>query len=346
MRWYSEGTDDDEGIAEIVETLRGSELSVTMNLSWTDGLIRQAEDLEGLVAEPIARALPAAVLQPFRRANNRYVGRGIDWLPSVRERFEREKQLVLDLHQAGVRILAGTDASTAGVLPGSSLHRDIGILVDAGLTPLDAVRAATLEPGRFSAERMDAEDKFGQVAEGYRADILVLNGNPLDDISHLGDAYGVVARGRWWSQAALDERVDALVERSERLTPIVIEIEDSIKGGEMTSARERFDSARDEFPGEIFFSQYPPFFIGYGYLYGDEGYHSDPVRLQKALTLYQMYAEAYPEYHSAHYMLALAQEANGDPASAIAALEIALSIHPYYPDARNKLEALRQTVSD
>ncbi len=339
VRWWG-NEEEDRGVPAIVETLRGKPLTITANLAWDQGLLRQAENLERLVADPIARALPAAILQPFRRANNRYVRRGTDWAPDVRDRLEANKLMMRQLHEAGVTLLAGSDASTAGVLPGDSLLAEVVLLAEAGLSPLDALRAATLAPGDFVAERIDTRELFGRIAEGYRADILVLKGNPLERITDIADQAGVVGRGRWFDRDALDARLAELTATSERVTPQVIAIEDGIKSGDLEAARAAFDRLRAEDPQEIPFSQYTPFFIGYAYLYGDDGYSSDPQRLDAALTLYEMYAETYPDYHSAHYMLALARDANGDDEGAIAALRRALEIHPAYPNAREKLAAL------
>jgi imidazolonepropionase-like amidohydrolase len=340
LRWFVDEDYDEAQIAQVVATLGGSRTTVTANLSWTGGLIRQAEDLDGLVAEPVARALPPAILQPFRRANNRYVRRGIDWLPDVKTRLEVQNGLIRDLHAAGVPILAGSDASTSGVLPGASLILEIEMLVDAGLSPLDALRAATLAPGRFVDEYIDPGARFGTIAEGYRADLLVLAADPLEDISRLGDAAGAVVRGRWFDRQRLDARLAELEQTSRDLTPTVIEIEDAIKSGDLAAARRAFDAARAKEPGAILFSQYVPFFIGYGYLYGEDGYSTDPENLEAALTLYEMYAETYPSFHSAHSMLALAREANGDTSGAIESLEDSLAIHPYSPDVRQKLAEL------
>ncbi|MBT8400775.1 MAG: amidohydrolase family protein, partial [Rhodothermia bacterium] len=346
LRWYVDENYDPAQLAQIVATLGASSTTVTANLSWTAGLIRQAEDLEGLVAEPVARSLPPAILQPFRRANNRYVRRGIDWLPDVKARLEVQNGLIRDLHAAGVPLLAGSDASTSGVLPGTSLILEIELLVDAGLSPLDALRAATLAPGRFVDAYVDPDARFGKIAEGYRADLLVLAADPLEDVSRLGDAVGVIVRGRWLDRENLDARLAALEQMSRDLTPRVIEIEDGIKSGDLVTARRAFDDARALEPGAILFSQYVPFFIGYGYLYGEEGYSTDPESLEAALTLYKMYVETYPSFHSAHYMLALAHEANGDIEGAIESLEASLAIHPYSPDARQKLGELTSTTGE
>jgi imidazolonepropionase-like amidohydrolase len=339
VRWWG-NEEQDRGVPAILEALRGKTLTITANLAWDQGLLRQAEDLEGLVVDPIAEALPAAILQPFRRANNRYVRRGTDWVPDVRDRLEANKMLMRQLHEAGVTLLAGSDASTAGVLPGNSLLNEVVLLAEAGLSPLDALRAATLAPGDFVAEQIDTRELFGRIAKEHRADILVLKSNPLERIANITDQAGVVSRGQWLDRDVLDAKLAELTAKSRRVTPQVIAIEDGIKSGDLLAARAAFDSLRAADPEEIAFAQYMPFFIGYSYLYGDEGYNSDPQRLSAALTLYEMYAQTYPDYHSAHYLLALAREANGDEEGAIAALKRALEIHPTYPNAREKLAAL------
>lgn len=103
--------------------------------------------------------------------------------------------------------------------------------------------------------------------------------------------------------------------------------------------RSLIGSARKR-PGEFLFSQYTPFFVGYGFLYGEDGFSTDPERLATALGLYGMYVGTYPDYHSAHYMLALARRANGDLEGARASLQRALENHPEYVNARKELEAL------
>lgn len=339
LRWYSD-SDDEDSVSKIVAALRGGNTSVTANMAFTEGLIRQAEELDLMLAEQSARSLPPAILQPFRRANNRYIRRGIDWVPSVKARLEKEKRLARELQEAGVLLLAGTDASTSGVLPGSSLFRELRLLREAGLSPVETLRTATMNPGLFVAKHIDAKQKFGLIREGYRADILVLKENPLEDLEVLSDSAGVVIRGAWKNRETLDERLTELEEESLALTPRVIEIEDAIKAGELAQARKLFDAARAERPDAVLFSQYVPFFIGYSFLYGEGGYNPDPERRAAALMLYKMYAETYPEFHSSHYMLALAYQANGDIGNAIASLNKAITLHPYYPDARKKLAEL------
>ena len=96
------------------------------------------------------------------------------------------------LARAGVPMLAGTDLPNAVLVPGSSLLDELDALVEAGLTRQQALDAATSAPARFFQETAD----WGAVAVGRRADLLLLDGNPLDDLRTLRAPAGVVLGGR------------------------------------------------------------------------------------------------------------------------------------------------------
>ena len=337
IRWYLEDSEDEEAIEQIVARLGASDVTVTPNLAFTDAMIRQGQDLEEILATEEARRLHPAILQPFRRANNRYVKDADDWVPSVQQRFEIEKRITRMLHEAGVSLLAGTDASTAAVFPGDSLITEIELLVEAGLKPVEALRAATMNAGRFFERCLGPETRVGLLKPGYEADLLLLDQNPLADVTALRDLDGVMLDGRWFERAQLDFKLAELERNYVELGEQVITLEQALFSGDVATAREIFDRVRRERPGELLFSQYVPFFVGFGFLYGEDGFSTDPDRLATALGLYEMYAETYPDYHSAHYMLALARRANGDLEGARASLERALEIHPEYVNARQQL---------
>jgi imidazolonepropionase-like amidohydrolase len=107
------------------------------------------------------------------------------YLDSLRAARPAWRDNVRRLHAAGVVILAGSDTQT-GVFPGAGLHREIRLLTEAGLSPAQAIRAATLDGARFLAN--GAEPDFGVVAVGKRADLLLIEGDPtvsLDALSHI-----------------------------------------------------------------------------------------------------------------------------------------------------------------
>lgn len=116
------------------------------------------------------------------------------------QRLEVSRRIVMTLHAAGVRILAGTDAPMPLVYPGFALHEELQLLADAGLSAADALRAATIWPAEFLGQ----SDSSGSVAVGKRADLVLLDENPLSDISNTQRIRAVVLDGRLFRRADLD----------------------------------------------------------------------------------------------------------------------------------------------
>jgi hypothetical protein len=152
--------------------------------------------------DPRMKALPPSVIDAWRnpQADTRNRDLSGDELRDRRIRFAKESELTGEMHRAGVSILAGTDLGNPYLYPGSSLHDELALLVRAGLSPLDALRTATLNPARF----LGLSDTFGTVAQGKVADLVLLDRNPLDDIANTQRIYGVVANGRYLARAELD----------------------------------------------------------------------------------------------------------------------------------------------
>ena len=100
--------------------------------------------------------------------------------------------MIARMHEAGVPVGAGTDTPIALAIPGYSLHSELEVLVAAGLMPLDALGAATVQPARF----FSLEGEMGAISPGMRADLVLLNANPLADIRNTRTIDRVIARGR------------------------------------------------------------------------------------------------------------------------------------------------------
>ncbi|HYI96309.1 MAG TPA: amidohydrolase family protein [Bryobacteraceae bacterium] len=115
---------------------------------------------------------------------------------TVRKQAEAEyefNQRVVKLMQSyGVGLLAGTDSGEPHVAPGSSLHKELEAFVKAGLTPAQALRTATINPARY----FGSEVRAGSIAPGKRADLVLLDANPLDDIRNTRRIASVIVRGR------------------------------------------------------------------------------------------------------------------------------------------------------
>jgi len=97
------------------------------------------------------------------------------------------------MHQAGVPLGAGTDTPITQAIPGYSLHTELALLVRSGLTPMQALEAATLAPARF----FGLQGEMGRIDPGQVADLVLLDADPLADIGNTRRIHGVMARGRW-----------------------------------------------------------------------------------------------------------------------------------------------------
>jgi imidazolonepropionase-like amidohydrolase len=152
--------------------------------------------------DPLAKFAPAAWKERTWPMFTRDIMKGWSTDPvAEREAFvQAELKMVGEMHRAGVPILAGTDtAAGVRVYPGFSLHEELVLLVKAGLSPMDALQSATLNAARF----FNLSDT-GTVEKGKRADLVLLDANPLDDIANTKKIRSVVLAGRYFSRSDLD----------------------------------------------------------------------------------------------------------------------------------------------
>lgn len=187
---------------------------LTPTLAGFEMLARQWGD-PGEVADRLARS-EARYLGPRIRAGwtdgNPYTHRrrteeGVEQRAG---QLRFQQRMIQVLRDAGVRLLAGTDAPFPTMFPGFSLHEELTALVKAGLDEEDAMAAATVNPGDFVRARSKADGRFGVVAAGYRADLVLVEADPRVDLSVLREPLGVMVRGRWLDRKELDRRLAAV----------------------------------------------------------------------------------------------------------------------------------------
>jgi len=114
--------------------------------------------------------------------------------------------IVSALHTGGAHLLLGTDAVKPGTLPGFSLHEELENFVAAGIPPYEAIRAGTSDAAIF----LHQENEFGTVATGRRADLLLVEANPLEDVKNVSKRVGVMVNGHWLTAEGLKQRLAAL----------------------------------------------------------------------------------------------------------------------------------------
>ena len=100
--------------------------------------------------------------------------------------------------------MAGTDTPIGYLIPGRSLHIELEVLVESGFSNLEAIKTATINPATF----FGLEDKVGRIKNGYKADLVILNSNPLDKIRNTQDIYKVIKNGHLLSTKYLDSLIN------------------------------------------------------------------------------------------------------------------------------------------
>jgi imidazolonepropionase-like amidohydrolase len=123
--------------------------------------------------------------------------------------IDNRMRLLKAMSDGGVKILKGTDAPQQFSVPGFSLHRELLRMREAGMTPEQILVSGTRRVGEYFA----ASDRFGTVAPGQRADLLLLTADPLADVANLTKRAGVMVRGRWLSEADIQKRLAEIAAR-------------------------------------------------------------------------------------------------------------------------------------
>jgi imidazolonepropionase-like amidohydrolase len=158
-----------------------------------------AADLNTMLAYPELRYMPRKEVERWKTSYERRTTNP-NFSKARAAQIAANRKIVLKaLSDAGVTILFGTDAPQEFSVPGFSIHREMKADIAAGLTPYQVLRSATKNVGEY----FKAKDTFGLVATGHRADLVLLEANPLADIGNVAKRTGVMLRGRWMPETEI-----------------------------------------------------------------------------------------------------------------------------------------------
>lgn len=163
-------------------------------------LFMNTEDPEAVARRPEMRYMPRAMVEAWIAQRKQFLSQP-DATPEKMTAFlALRKKLIKALHEGGVRLLLGSDAIQTMSVPGFSIHGELRALVRAGLTPFEAYTTGSTSVARY----FGVETEVGTVASGMRADLVLVEANPLADVANFPKQSGVMVRGRWLSKAEIE----------------------------------------------------------------------------------------------------------------------------------------------
>lgn len=263
-----------------------------------------AADGKGLLSRPGVELMDPVRLAMWSPGANRL--RGVARDPAATSQALTTMQAItLSLQKAGVRLLAGTDAGELpGLVPGLDLHRELALMVQAGMTPRDALQTAT---SNFGDEMSDKGDRFGVVEAGARADLLLLDRDPRRDIANVGAIHGVMTRGAYYDRAALDGLVSRLQHRNAQTAGYVTAFSQGGASGAATYIAAQQASGRTPTAME------PVLFMAMGLAQRGD--------LPSSEAMLKQIAGVFPEREEPWFIIAGLHRATGDNKGAIVALD-------------------------
>ncbi|MGB9181748.1 MAG: amidohydrolase family protein [Pyrinomonadaceae bacterium] len=353
---FKNNVDDESRIPEVAAATRDANVQVILTLVAYDHIIKQVDTLPEFLAQPEMKYLAPWVRDSWGLDVNPYKIRLGTQGAQLKKSLAFQKKLVKELHKDGVRIMTGTDAMNPGVVPGFSEHEELQNLLDVGFTPFEAIQAAT----RYPAEFLTKTGEFGTVAVGKRADLLLVDGNPLQDISRISKPLGVMTRGHWTPKDELRrmlEDVPAAYAREEQFVKAGLagnsekvfeylsyndpfESVLPVAAGEVVveqgieKFRSMFDATRKQHPNSPLVQE--AFINGLGY------YVLGQKHVKEAIEIFKLNVEAYPKSGNTYDSLAETYMNNGEKHLALELYKKALEVEPHYGNAEAAVEFIKK----
>ena len=189
---------DSAALADVVRRTRAAGAWVVPTSVLWETLVG-VTSLETLRAYPELRYMPQNTVRQWMTMHENRLGSPSYDAEAGRRTAANRVALLRALHRGGVRILMGTDAPQQFSVPGFSIYRELRKMAESGMTPYEILATGTRNVGEY----FQSSDKFGLIAGGHRADLLLLDANPLQDLGALERRSGVMVRGRWLPEAEI-----------------------------------------------------------------------------------------------------------------------------------------------
>jgi imidazolonepropionase-like amidohydrolase len=201
----AKGPVDEVKLREIVRRVREQGAWIVPTMAVWETLQGTLDD-KTLTAYPELKYMPVQQVQQWTLALQKRLSNPQFNQAAAKLVIDNRMRILRALHEGGVRILLGTDAPQQFSVPGFSIHREMTRMIAAGMTPYDVVKSGTQSVGAYFKDR----DDFGTIEVGKRADLVLVDANPLQNVANIARRSGVMARGRWLTEKDIQARLDRI----------------------------------------------------------------------------------------------------------------------------------------
>jgi imidazolonepropionase-like amidohydrolase len=307
--------------AEILHAGGARLVPTLVELSTVDQMMRSPAVLLAQASSAYLPVLDRAAIQAGTERHQSLARRTPAFLTFISHLLDLSKAVTRDSYLAGVPIVMGTDAGITGVVPGFTVHDELGNLVALGLPPYAALRTATVNA------TLDAPDgkSFGTIEVGKRADLLLVDGNPLVNVAAVRTVAGVMRRGRWYPRDAVRHMLAQVLDFTRAESSFV----STIRAIGVDRAVQRWKT--NPRVGSAGLPVREKTFVMLGNALLGDG------RTVDAVAAFRLAASAAPRSPRPLRGLADALVASGDTTHAVAAYRHALELDPTSSDARQAL---------
>ncbi|MCK5022830.1 MAG: amidohydrolase family protein [Candidatus Aenigmarchaeota archaeon] len=196
-------------ISATIDKLRTVNIPICTTLVVGEGIVKKLHETEAFLKRSENKYLPEGYMDTFRQGKEKHqvIFKGFEDFAIFK--YTLERLLLIKLKKAGITLLLSTDAGTGGmgIVPGFSIHDELQILTENGFTSYEAIATGTVNAAR-TIENMTGVGDFGTVEVGNRADLILVNENPLEDVRNIRDLRGVMVGGRWYDKTELQKMIN------------------------------------------------------------------------------------------------------------------------------------------
>lgn len=197
-----------ETLSNIISNSQAGDIPFCTTLIVSELIVEKLFEPAAFLLRPEIIYLPQAYLDAFNQGVEKHQMQfqGIENLAPYK--YGLDIMLADELHRGGIRLLLSTDSGTGsmGIVPGFSIHNELRILTENGFTPYEAIATGTINAASV-VETMTGVGDFGTIETGKRADLILVNQNPLSDVINIKNPLGIMAAGGWYSKETLDQMI-------------------------------------------------------------------------------------------------------------------------------------------